>query len=167
MIKQAYHLSIHPDHNDNDFRNPKMLQIYLWDALLENGDTTYIPSDSRLFHGVIIPIEFLDLINENFFDYTIVDLSYENIFLYKVFQTHKEAWFDIFEGGYASIGMRNYEYTAEEFSPKMKKILNERILSDRNFLFALKWRRVKEEYLNVITECIKTNFLDTRLPFQS
>jgi len=165
MVMQSYHISAHPAMNDYDYKNPKMIQIYIWDAFKRTDDITHVSSKERIFHGVILPLEFLDLINDNFQDYKHAYLPNDRTFLYKIFPTHVDAWFDLFAGGYASIGMRYREYTAGEFSSNLKVILNQQILRDRNLLFALGWSFNQKNYLDVISRSIQYHFLDTRLPY--
>jgi len=164
MTMQSFHISIHPAKNDFNYRNPKMIQIYIWDASIDGNDKTMVSPNERIFHGIVLPLEFLDVADPHFIDYRTFRLTKEKIFLWKIFPTHADAWFDLFEGGYNSIGLRYQEYPAGKFSSNLREILASEILRNRNLFFALSWSFSQIQYPDVISELIKNHFVDKRLP---
>ena len=134
---QSFHISVHPNKHDYDYRNPKLIQIYIWDAFNRTDNIARVSSDERIFHGAVLPLEFLDMLSDNYRDYRSAFLSKERTFLYKIFPTHADAWFDLFKGGYDSIGLRYQEYPAGKFSSNLSEILQHEILRDRNLFLLL------------------------------
>ena len=167
MVTQSYHLSVSPDINKekNSFLPPLFIELYISDATIQTQDekATLSCLEGRIFHGLIVLLPTVDVLNLKFDSYSGFYLPNNKAIVYKVYNSHEEAFSNLVDGGryYHRLSFRLYN--AEELSSGLREILKQEILvnltSYRDSLVI-----VQEEDLDVLSELIKTNFLDTRPP---